>query len=230
MLAIACALSAQAHAAFITNGGFEAGFTGWTTADQVGSDGTYLLQTGTTSPVNGVPVPAPPEGSTAAMTDSQGPGSHVLFQNIIVTAPVPSTLLTFDLFIGNRGDNFYTPAPSTLDFATPALSQQARVDILIGGADPFSLAAADVLLNAFQTNPGDPLVSGYTHHSIDITALLNSNLNTPLILRFAETDNVNIFQFGVDNVDIQAIPEPSTWLLTSAALFGIASMRRRARR
>src|SRR6185295_7915180 len=108
--------------------------------------------------------------------------------------------LSFDLFIGNRGPAFYTP--NSLDFATPTLNQQARVDILAGGVDPFSVSAADVLTNLFQTTAGDALVSGYSHHSSDITALLNSHLNTPLMLRFAETDNVLTFQFGVDNVDI----------------------------
>src|SRR5512136_2566134 len=48
-----------------------------------------------------------------------------------------------------------------------------------------SVSAADVLLNVFRTNVGDPLVSGYTHHSVDVTALLNANVNTPLMLRFA---------------------------------------------
>jgi hypothetical protein len=101
-------------------------------------------------------------------------------------------------------------APDTLDFGTPVLNQQARVDILRDGADPFSVAPADVLLSVFQTGVGDPLVSGYTHHSVDITALLNANLNTPLTLRFAETDNVNIFQFGVDNVVLEATAVPDS--------------------
>jgi hypothetical protein len=70
----------------IANGGFEAGLGGWTSADQVGSDGTFFWQIGTASPVNGDPVPAPPGGLYAAMTDAQGPGSHVLYQNITFTA------------------------------------------------------------------------------------------------------------------------------------------------
>src|SRR5438552_10760046 len=57
----------------ISNGGFEAGLTSWTKADQLGSEGTFFNQSGTVSPVNGDPVPAPPEGTKAAMTDAQGP-------------------------------------------------------------------------------------------------------------------------------------------------------------
>lgn len=224
-----CALSLRAPAASINNGGFESGFAGWTRANQVGSDGTFALQTGAVSPVNGTAVPEPPGGSTAAMSDAQGPGSHVLYQTFMATAPVPQTVLSFDLFIGNRASAFFTP--NSLDFATPTLNQQARVDILTGGADPFSVSTADVLMNLFQTTTGDALVSGYSHHASDITALLNGHLNTPLTLRFAEADNVFTFQFAVDNVEIQAtaeVPEASsTWLL-AGALSIIALIRRRS--
>src|SRR5215467_6229434 len=61
----------------ILNGGFESGFTSWTRVNQLGSEGAFFLQTGTLSPVNGDPVPAPPSGVFAAMTDALGPGSHV---------------------------------------------------------------------------------------------------------------------------------------------------------
>jgi len=67
-------MAAYAQLPVITNGGFESGFTGWTRADQTGSDGTFFLQTGTSSPVNSDPVPAPPQGVNAAMTDAGGPG------------------------------------------------------------------------------------------------------------------------------------------------------------
>jgi len=222
---LVCALALRAPAASINNGGFESGFAGWTKADQLGSEGTFALQTGAASPANGTAVPAPPGGSTAAMSDAQGPGSHVLYQTFMVTAPVPQTVVSFDLFIGNRAAAFSTP--SNLDFATPTLNQQARVDILTGGADPFSVSAADVLMNLFQTTSGNALVSGYSHYASDITALLNSHLNTPLTLRFAETDNVFTFQFGVDNVGIQEAAS-SMWLLMAGGLFVVARIRQRA--
>ena len=224
---LVCALSLPAMAGLITNGGFESGFSNWTRSDQLGSDGTFALQTGTASPVNGDPVPLPPGGTTAAMSDAQGPGGHVLFQSFTVTAPVLAAMLRFDIFVGNRAGMFVSP--STLDFSTPALNQQARVDILLGSAGAFSVLPADVLLNAFQTNPGDPAVSGYIHRAVNVTAILNSHLGTPLTLRFAETDNVFTFQLGVDNVDIDvgAVPEPSSWLLAFWALLAMGLVRRR---
>jgi hypothetical protein len=222
------ALSSQAGAGLITNGGFESGFSTWTRADQLGSEGTFALQTGTLSPVNGNAVPSPPGGTTAAMTDAQGPGSHVLYQDFTVAASMLVATLHFDLFIGNRAGMFFSP--STLDFSTPALNQQARVDILLGSASPFSIASGDVLMNVFQTSPGNPGVSGYANRAVDITALINSHLGTPLRLRFAEVDNVFTFQLGVDNVDIDAsaVPEPSSWMLALGALLAIGFFGRRS--
>jgi hypothetical protein len=228
---VAAGVVDSAHANILVNGGFETGLTGWTVVDQIGSDGTFALQSGTTSPASGSPVPAPPEGSFAAMSDAEGPGGHVLYQDFIVPAAVPVATLSFELFVNNQADDFHTPAH--LDFATPDLNQQARVDILLASADPFSVAPGDVLAALYQTQPGDPLVSGYTEYSFDITALINSNLNAPLRLRFAETDNVFFFQLGVDDVRLevepQAVPEPATWWLMTTAAFALA-WRARARR
>jgi hypothetical protein len=232
--AFAC-LALPAQAVPIVNGSFEAGLANWTVVDQPGSTGTFTVQSGTTSPVTLMDVPAPPEGTNAAMTDAAGGGSHVLYQDFMQTGAVGSALLSFDLFIGNRADAFFVPGTPTLDWATTVLNQQARVDILLGGSDPFSMAAGDLLLNLFATALTDPLVSGYNHIEIDITGLLNANLNTALRLRFSEVDNVNMFQFGVDNValvtqDAGEVPEPGTWMLVLAGLSAAAFGRRTALR
>jgi hypothetical protein len=226
--ALAWALSTQAYAALITNGGFESGFSGWTRADQLGSDGTFSPQSGTVSPVSGTTVPAPPEGSAAAMTDSFGPGSHVLYQDFLVPVIVPGGAIRFSLFINNGATTF--SIPNHLDFSTPALNQQARVDIITTSADPFSVLAADVLQKLYQTQPGDPLVSGYNNVVVDISTLLQARQGQTLRLRFAEVDNVAQFNLGVDAVDIDLganIPEPATWMLTFGALAGVGFLRRR---
>jgi len=77
ILSSAAARPARADFQLINNGGFEVGFAGWTRQDFLGSDGTFFLQTGSTSPINHDPVPAPPGGLTAAMTDAQAGVSHV---------------------------------------------------------------------------------------------------------------------------------------------------------
>ncbi|MBX3380016.1 MAG: hypothetical protein KF805_07960 [Phycisphaeraceae bacterium] len=218
LLAGACA-SAPAQE-LIANGGFESGFSGWTRVDQIGSDGTFHLQSGAASPVNGFAVPPPPHGQSAAMTDSAAPGSHVLYQDIVIPASVPVATLRFSLYINNSAGAFSTP--STLDWATPTLNQQARVDIMTTGADPFSVSAPDILQNVFQTIIGSSLVSGYNEFSIDVTALLAAHAGETLRLRFAEADNVNFFNFGVDSVSL-TVPAPSALGLAAAGL----SFRRR---
>jgi hypothetical protein len=133
-------------------------------------------------------------------------------------ATADAAALRFALFIGNRASLFATPTPASLDFSTPTLNQQARVDILKSTADPFSVAAADTLLNLYQTKVGDPLISGYNTITTDISALLAAHVGETLRLRFAETDNVFTFQMGVDNVRIDPIPEPASTLLFGTAL------------
>jgi hypothetical protein len=225
--ALGVALSAPAAASFISNGGFEAGLAGWTTADQVGSDGAFMIQTGASSPGNLLSVPAPPEGSNAAMTDAAGPGSHVMYQDFAIPSVFPGAFVAFSLYIGNRADRFAVPDPESLDFSTPALNQQARVDILMPTADPFSIAAGDVLMNLFQTDAGDPLVSGYKRYVTDVSALFQAHAGQTLRLRFAEVDNIEIFNFGVDNVRADVIPEPGTWVLTITAFVAFAIRRTR---
>jgi hypothetical protein len=230
-LTILAWMGPRASAQVIANGSFEAGFTGWTRVDQTGSNGTYFIQSGTTSPVSGDPVPVPPHNAQAAMSDSQGPGSHVLFQEFVVpSVSLASAQLTFQVFIGNRAAAFFIPTPPSLDFSTPALNQQARVDILRAGTDPFSVAAADLLANVYQTLVNDPPVSGYTTISAELTALLNANLGATLRLRFAEVDNVFTFQMGVDNVNLTVvpIPEPTAMILCGVAV--CAGLSRRYRR
>src|SRR3954464_15677896 len=105
-LIVAASTAAQA-APLILNGSFETGFSSWTRLNQPGSDGTFALQTGTASPVTGVPVPAPTGGIVAAMTDAEGPGSHVLYQDFLVPVGTTSGTLSFDVFVGNRAGTFF---------------------------------------------------------------------------------------------------------------------------
>jgi hypothetical protein len=167
------------------------------------------------------------------MTDPQGPGSHVLFQDFTVPAGTLSGTASFSLFI-NSGDTFRSP--NTLDFATPTLNQQARVDIITTAADPFSVAAVDVLQNLFQTVPSDPLTSGYTNFVVDISPLLAARQGQTLRLRFAEVDNVSFLNLGVDQVSLvasqvaQVAPEPSSLSLILVAGYGLLRIARRTQR
>lgn len=221
----------EAQAApLIVNGGFESGFTGWSRVDQVGGDGTLSIQSGTSSPSNGDVVPAPTKGANAAMSDAQGPGAHVLYQDFTAVAGV--TFLSFDLFIGNRGFIPDFASPDTLDFSIAGFNQQVRVDIIDVLADPFSVGVGDVLQSIYQSQSGDPLISGYTNISADIAALMLAHSGQTLRLRFAETDNLGPLQMGVDDIQSGSgsgnpVPEPSSALLVGAGLALMASRRTR---
>lgn len=224
----------------IVNGGFEANggagsnsFTSWIVSDQAGSSGTWYAQTGAGSPANSFTVPAPPAGSFAAMTDQSGPGAHVLYQDFLVPNSVGAATLSFDRYIQNQNSDFIIG--SALD--DTVTNQQARVDIMTTTSDPFSIANGDVLLNVFQTNPGDALTSGYTTNSTNVTSLLQNHLGETLRLRIGEADNQGYFNFGVDNVSLSlgaaATPEPGAYALFIAsglAGAGVLTRRRRARR
>lgn len=206
----------SAAAPVLVNGGFEAGFAGWTVVDQAGGSGTWFIQTGTTSPVSGFAVPAPPEGTFAAMTDQTGPGSHVLYQDFVVPVGVTAASLSFMELVANRHTMFHDAG--NLDF-TVSPNQHARVDIITTTADPFSTAGGDVLLNV-QTLLAN--IDPYALFSTDLTALLQAHEGETLRLRFAEVDNQFFIQFGIDDVDLDitaAVPEPST-----LAIFGIAAV------
>jgi len=71
------------------------------------------------------------------------------------------------------------------------------------------VAGADVFQNLFQTAVGSPLVTGYNAFNLDITAALAAHAGQTVRLRFAETDNVNIFNFGVDGVSVSVVPAPA---------------------
>lgn len=192
--------SAVANGGFELNGGSGTNIlNGWTVVDQANSFGSWYALSGTTAPESLLTVPAPPGGSFAAVIDQQGPGSHVLYQDI--TVPASGGTLSFDLFLNNTASDFTVPSPATLDFSGAA-NQQFRVDIMSTTAGDFDVGAG-VLANVYQTNPGDPLTTGgYTNVSFNLAAFAGQTVR----LRFAEVDNQLFFNVGIDNVRIAAPP------------------------
>ena len=60
--------------------------------------GTWWLQSGTTSPVNSFSVPSSPGPTHAAMTDSQGSGTHLMYQDFIVPTAISAATLSFERY------------------------------------------------------------------------------------------------------------------------------------
>jgi hypothetical protein len=202
----------------ILNGGFESNggtgsstFTDWTVVSEAGGGGSWYVQTGTTSPLNGFPVTSPTEGTYAAMTDAGGPSSQVLLQSFTVPVGAISISLSFDYFLNNLGPDY---VPGT-DLDSP--NQQARVDILTSGAGAFDVGAS-VVDTVFQTQSGDPLQPGaYQTLTVDLTGVLTPGASYQL--RFAEVDDLGELNFGVDNVQLDVVtPEPAAFAFTALGL------------
>lgn len=195
--AFACTASAYelvVNGSFEANGGAGSGtFTGWSTFAQAGSQGGFKAQTGTAPPLTPFTVPAPPGGSFAAMSDQPGPGGHVLYQDVTIPSALAATL-TARVFVLNQAGEFSTPA--SLDYNSVP-NQQARFDIVTPAAALQSISAG-VLQNLFQTQAGDAAMGGY----FIIAANLSAYAGQTIRLRFAETDNRQGLNFGIDLVSV----------------------------
>ncbi|HET7511049.1 MAG TPA: hypothetical protein VFJ65_12465, partial [Solirubrobacterales bacterium] len=84
----AMALPAVAAANLVVNGDFETGtLSGWHVKNEPPESGSWFAYTGTEDPL-GVPstVPPPPEGNFAAIASQEGPGTHILYQDVALGA------------------------------------------------------------------------------------------------------------------------------------------------
>jgi uncharacterized repeat protein (TIGR01451 family) len=197
-MALSIAASTVALAATVTNGGFESGtLSGWTVVNQAGSQGTWSNYTGTTSPTSSHTIPAPPEGTRAAITDQTGPSSHELYQDITLEPGFTHTL-TFSLYYHSYAA---LTAPGTLDYTSAGANQQYRVDVMKTSAADFSIAPADVLANIFQTKLGDPQVVAPTTMTFDLTPFAGQTIR----LRFAAAVRQFFLNAGVDNVKVVSV-------------------------
>jgi hypothetical protein len=194
-VAAVLSLPGVSSAATIVNGGFESGnFTGWTVVNQSGGFGDWFVYTGTTAPLSGSQIAAPPEGTHAAVSDQGGPGSDVLYQDVALAAGFKHTL-SFEVYYNNHAGTFATPP--TLDFHVFP-NQQYRIDVLRPTAPVTSVAPSDVLATVSQTKVGDPPTLTPTPVSFG----LSSFAGTTVRIRFAEVANQGNFNASVDNVTV----------------------------
>ena len=195
------------NGSFETNGGPNANvFADWHIVNELGGNGDWVAQMGTFGPVQPtcgpVNVPAPPDGSFAAMTTQNAQGSHVLYQDVTIPAGA-TAVLSFQYFIDSQA-GFATP--DTLSFQQPdAVNQQFRADVIDPSSNEFTL---NVLQNVLSIGPGNPQVSGYNTQ----TAVLDGFGGRTIRIRFIEVDNRACFWAGVDNVRLDvggAPPAPA---------------------
>lgn len=187
----------------ISNGDFENGLNGWQVITQAGSNETYFyLDTpGNFTPLSWYPTANNPLGGNQyVVTDQHGPGAIALIQPVNIPPGVTSVTLSFQMFVNDQSGWGPLVHPVGLDFnAEP--NQHARVDILCDGADAFSTGSA-VLQNLYLGIDGSLTPYNYTDYLFDITdaVMVPGTYN----LRFAEVDNQEFFNLGIDNVSLIA--------------------------
>jgi hypothetical protein len=183
----------------VPNGGFESGdFTDWNVRNQRGSAGDWFVYTGTTSPLSGLSIAAPPQGDFAATTDQEGPGSHVLYRNIKL-APGMRHELSFYIYYDNHNIDFFTPR--TLDYRDSP-NQQYRVDVLRPKANPFTVNPDAIQMRLFRTEVGDPPTLGPTLLTFNLTRFAGKTVR----LRFAAVESEFFFLASVDRVRVTSVP------------------------
>jgi hypothetical protein len=186
-----------------TNGGVGSNvINNWTIVRLPGSlggagAGDFVAYSGTTTPIGARPIEAPTEGTFAAVSDTTGPGSHVMYQD--VTIPANGADLTCDVYFSNEsGANINA---GNLDFEA-APNQHGRIDIMDPSA-PDGDTGAGVLQNLFITEAADPALFSYFALQADLGAFSGQTVR----LRFAEVDNQFFQNMAVDNCTlIESIP------------------------
>jgi len=206
IVAALCLVAMPAFAAsnLVVNGDFELNggpgtnkLTAWVIADQAGSSGSWYAQTGAfpmppTERCSNESVAAPPSGF-AAMSNQSFKGSHVMYQDIALPALATKITLTYDLFIYTHGGFANQP---TLDFNILP-NTQFRADV-VDPAAPVADMGSGVLMNVYQSKPGDLRYAPYAMQTADLTQFAGRTIR----LRFAQVDNVDCFNAGLDNVSI----------------------------
>lgn len=203
----------------ITNGGFETGdFTGWS-VHEAGSTGALSVESGLVAPNSLKPTAGPASGIYYALMDEPFAGANVLIQTF-TTGPVQSAVLSFNMFVNDHNPSGEVLIhPTGLDATTGGSyspNQHARVDLLSVSASPFDTGAG--VLKTFYLGGGTGRSFNNPYTGFDVMDVLWAG--GTFQLRFAEVNNQNFFNVGVDNVSLQVtpVPETSTWAMMLAGL------------
>lgn len=205
--AVLLALPALAAATTVVNGNFETGsLAGWSQVSdtEISEDGAWFAYSGTANPFEvgeSPPVPAPPQGSFAAITAQGGPGARFLYQDVALE-PGYSHVLTLIAYYQSIAA-LVTPEPNVLSAAGEP-NQQYRIDVIKPTAPIDTLEPADILATVLQTETGDPETMAAKTMTADLTAFGGQTVR----LRFSEVDNKGFFNAGVDAVSISGPPPP----------------------
>jgi hypothetical protein len=185
---------ADSHDTDLRNGGFEAStLAPWMTSSIGEGDSAWSLYTGTSAPISGLTVIAPPFGHQAAVADQNGPGSNILYRTFRVDRD--DAVLRMWVWYHNYAGAFYSPH-SLFEKASGPKNQQLRIDIVRPSAPLRSLRLTAVLATPFRTRPGDALERGPFLVRVDVRGWHGRLIR----LRIGEVDNQSNFNVVIDGV------------------------------
>jgi D-alanyl-D-alanine carboxypeptidase len=189
------------HGMFVMDG-FESGaLTGWK-AVGAGSGGWFVYTNGSKAPDpsqsdSNVPfdLPDPPQGKFAAVSDTNGPGTRILYRDVKLDGRFTLHLSVFYAGIGGLS------SPHSLAYDEPGANEQFRIDLVAASAPIDSVAHGDVLVNVFRTSAGDPDRREPSTVSVDVSRWAGRTVR----LRLAATDNGGPLRAGVDDIRFEPV-------------------------
>jgi hypothetical protein len=194
------ALPAVAAANLVTNGDFETGdLSGWQVNDAPDISGSWFAYSGTENPVEPLAsVPPPPQGEYAAITAQDGPGSHILYQDVALGEGAHELSL-----VAYYESTAAIVSPESLSSESGS-NQQYRIDVLKTGVPLTTVNPADILATLLHTEEGDPEEMEPTTLTADLSPFAGQTVR----LRLAEVDNEGPFNAGVDVVSVSGSAPP----------------------
>jgi len=181
---------------------FESGaLTGWR-AVGAGSGGWFAYTSGSKAPDPAlsdpnVPfdLPNPPQGKFAAVSDTNAPGTRILYRDVRLHGRLRLHLTAF--YAGAGG----LSSPQSLAYDEPRTNEQFRIDLVAPSAPIDSVARRDILAKIFATSAGGP----DRREPSTITADLSRWAGRTVRLRLAVTDNSGPLRAGVDDIRFEPI-------------------------
>ena len=140
-------------------------------------------------------LPDPPQGEFALGTEVNGPGTRILYRDVVLDGRL---MLRLTVFYAGAGA---FSSPESLAYDMIEANQQFRIDLVDPSAPIDSVAEGDVLVNAFRTSPDDPQRLPPTEVSMDLSPWAGRTVR----LRLTDTDNQGPLRAGVDNIRFEPI-------------------------
>ncbi len=214
VLACMALMAPGAGAATVVNGDFESGtLNGWNVhrATEAGNwfayrapDEQHVGEEPIANKRAGKHLPAPPQGTYAAIADEINPEALILSQEIALGPGLDhrlSLLAFYDSYVP-----IAVPTPDTLSVDGGVLAgqsnQQYRIDLMRAGSPIDSTAPGDVLQTVFRTMPGAPATMAPTRLTADLTPFAGQTVR----LRIAVAAHEEVLTGGVDAVSVASTP------------------------